>query len=73
MMVKTHAIDVSGVTLSSLVFPTRQDMAVWNALTPEQREAFIAEAEARGAQSGMARDESLAERLSRVRAKGNAG
>ena len=72
-MSKTQTIDVSDVTLSSLVFPTAEDMAVWNALSAEQKEAFIAEAESRGAESGAAEEETLEARLARVRAKGDAG
>ena len=72
-MSKTQTIDVSTVSLSSLVFPTKHDMAVWNELTPAQREAFIVETEARGAKSGIAPEESLEARLARVRARGDAG
>ena len=72
-MSKIQDIDVSEVTLSSTVFPTKEDVAVWDSLSPAQREAYIIEAESRGAQSGVAPDETLDARLARVRAEKDAG
>ena len=62
-MSKVQDIDVSNIALSSTVFPTKDDMAVWDGLSAAQREAYIVEAEARGAQSGVAPDETLDARL----------
>jgi hypothetical protein len=62
-------IDVAKIKLSSTVFPTAADRKLWDALSPEDRQAVIIVAEETGFQSGEAPVESIAERLARVRAE----
>jgi len=68
-MSTTKTIGVSDPKISSTVFPTDEGMKLWNSLTPEERQAFIIEAEENGFQSGVAPAESVEERLARVRAE----
>lgn len=68
-MKDTKTVDVSDIKFASTAFPTDEDMKLWDSLTPEQREAVIIEAEEKGFRSGIAPDESVEERLARVRAK----
>jgi len=68
-MSTVKTIGSSDSRLSSTVFPTDEDMKLWNSFTPEERQAFIIEAEENGFQSGVAPAESVEERLARVRAE----
>ncbi len=68
-MKDTKTVDVSHIKFTSTAFPTDEDMKLWHDLTPEQREAVIIEAEEKGFRSGIAPDESVEERLARVRTK----
>ncbi len=61
--------DVAKIKFSSTVFPTAEDIKLWDALSPEDRQAVIIAAEESGFQSGVAPAESVAERLARVRAE----
>jgi len=56
------------IDVTSKVFPTQEDMAQWNALSPAEQRAFIESNEEAGFQSGVALVETLEERLARVRA-----
>lgn len=62
-------IDVSHVRFNSTVFPTDEDMKLWNSLSPEEQRAVIERDEEAAFQSGIAKKETLEERLARVRAK----
>ncbi|MFN3314322.1 MAG: hypothetical protein ACK46Q_12765 [Hyphomonas sp.] len=57
----------SGLSSISRAFPTEEAMAVWDALSPAEQRAFILRSEQAGFESGIAPDETLAERLARVR------
>ena len=61
-------IDVSKVHFSSTVFPTDEDMKLWDSLSPEEQRAVIErdldEAEA----SGVSAPESMEQMIQRVRA-----
>lgn len=59
--------DVSKIAFTSDVFPSGEDMKLWHSLSPEEQEAYIVHAEEEGFQSGPAPDESLSQRLARVR------
>jgi len=52
------------------VFPSASDMALWDVLSPAEKRAFIERSEQAGFESGMAPDETIAQRLARVRATG---
>ena len=66
-MSDTKVIDNSGIEFSSTVFPSSDDMALWESLSPEERRSVIARDEEAGAQSGIAAQETLEQRLKRVR------
>lgn len=68
-MTESKPIDVSHIKFSSSVFPTDQDMRLWHSLSPEEQLAVIVRDEEAGFVSGIARDETLEERLVRVRAE----
>ena len=38
-MNKVEAVDISKIKFTSTVFPTPEDMELWESLTPEQRKA----------------------------------
>lgn len=66
-MADAKSMDVSGNRFASTVFPTAEDMQLWESLSPNERRAMIARDEDEGANSGIADKESLSERLKRVR------
>jgi len=66
-MSDAKSLDISGIRFSSTVFPSAADMALWESLSTEERQAVIARDEEAGAQSGIAAKESLEQRLKRVR------
>ena len=66
-MTAAKTIDISGIEFSSTVFPTAEDIALWESLSPEERRAVVARDEEAGARSGVAEKESLEQRLHRVR------
>lgn len=68
-MAKTKPFEKRPVRFSSTVFPDAEDMALWNSLTPDEQRAAVAEDEEAGYRSGVASDETLEVRLSRVRAE----
>lgn len=68
-MSDTKAVDISGVVFSSTVFPSSEDRALWESLTPAQRLAVIERDEEAGFRSGVARNASMHEILAEVRAE----
>jgi hypothetical protein len=52
----------------STVFPTAEDRALWESLSPAERLAVVTQDEDAGAKSGVARNVSLREILEGVRA-----
>jgi len=64
---KTHST-LEKIAFSSTVFPSAEDMALWNRLSDAEKRAVIARDEDAGVRSGVAPKESVEERLSRVRA-----
>jgi len=61
--------DISRIRFSSSAFPTDEDLALWNSLTPAERRAVVRRDEEAGFASGQAPRESLEERLARVRGR----
>lgn len=55
--------------LSSTVFPTAEDRALWESLSPAERLAIVTRDEDAGARSGVARNASLHEILADLRAQ----
>ena len=68
-MVEMKTIDVSHIRFTSTVFPTDEDMKLWDSLSAEEQRAVVRrdldEAEA----SGIAEAESAEEIMQRVRAE----
>ncbi len=60
--------DAPDIQFSSTVFPTEEDMALWESLSTDEQRAIVARDEEAGFRSGAAPEESLSERLARVRA-----
>jgi predicted Fe-S protein YdhL (DUF1289 family) len=68
-MSDAKAIDISAVKFSSSVFPTLEDRALWESLTPAERLAIVERDEEAGFRSGVARHSSRHETLAEVRAE----
>ena len=62
-------VDISGVEFSSTVFPTPEDRALWESLTPAQRLAIVERDEEAGFRSGVAANASMREILTEVLAE----
>lgn len=54
-------------SINSKAFPSEEEMAEWAKLSPAEQRAFIEASEETGFQSCVAPDETLEERLARVR------
>jgi hypothetical protein len=63
----TKTLDISGIRFTSSVFPTPEDRALWESLTPEQRLALVRQDEQGGFDSGVAERSSMAEILTEAR------
>jgi hypothetical protein len=68
-MSDTKTIDVSHIAFASSVFPTSEDRALWDSLTPAERLAIVQRDEENGFRSGTAQNASLHEILAEVRAE----
>ena len=68
-MSETKTVDISHIRFTSTVFPTEEDMRLWDSLSAEERRAVVRrdldEAEA----SGIAEPESVEQIIERVRAE----
>ncbi len=60
--------DVSNVQFSSTVFPTDEDMKLWNSLSPEEQRAVVERDLDDAEASGTAAPESMEQMMQRVRA-----
>ncbi len=61
-------VDISGIKFSSTVFPTAEDMALWESLTHEQRKAVEARDVEEGYASGLAEPCTMADVIAEARA-----
>ncbi len=68
-MSEAKTIDISGIEFSSTVFPSPEDRALWESLTPAQRLALITRDEEAGFRSGVARNASMREIFAEVQAE----
>ena len=68
-----ETVDISGVKMTSTVFPTKKDMKVWESLTLEQRKAVELRDEEEGYQSGITDPLSMAELIAEAKAEMNGG
>jgi hypothetical protein len=62
-------LDISAIKFASSAFPTREDKALWEILTPAQRLAIVERDEEAGFRSGVAEKASLQEMLAEIRAE----
>jgi hypothetical protein len=65
--------DISHVKFSSTVFPTDEDMKLWNSLSLEQKKAVERRDVQEGIDSGLAEPCSAADILAEVKAEMNGG
>ena len=65
----TTKTDISKITFTSKAFPTADDMALWDSLSPDEKLAVIERDEEAGFQSGVVELETLEQRFQRVLAK----
>ena len=68
-MSDTKTIDVSHIRFSSTVFPTDEDMRLWDSLSPEEQRAVIERDLDEAERSGIAKPESMDQVIARVRAE----
>jgi len=66
---KTKTIDISQIKFSSTVFPTPEDMKLWECLTDEQRKAIEIRDEEEGFKSGVAEHKSMSQLISEAKAE----
>lgn len=67
-MSDTASRDAGSVRFASTVFPTGEDMATWEKLSPAEKRAIIARDLDAGEASGLAEPEPVEQVLRRVRA-----
>lgn len=67
-MSETKTIDMSHIHFSSTVFPTAEDMRLWDSLSPEEQRAVVRRDLDRAEASGVAPAETMAEVMVRARA-----
>ncbi len=65
-MSDAKTVDISGIEFSSTAFPTPEDKALWERLTPAQRRAIVERDEEAGFRSGVAQNASLREIFAEV-------
>ncbi len=66
-----ETVDISGIKFSSTVFPTPEDMELWESLTYEQRKAVEIRDEEEGFRSGVAEPRSMSEIIAEAKAEMN--
>ena len=72
-MSDTKAMAMEDIKLSSTVFPTGEDIALWQSLSDDQRRAIIERDEQAALDSGIADKASLHEILTETRAENERG
>lgn len=67
----THVKDITlpDLSISSSVFPTAEDKAMWTGLSDDQRHAIILHDEQSGFESGIASNSDLQDLLTEVRSE----
>ncbi len=68
---KTKTVDISQIKFSSTVFPTPEDMKLWESLTDEQRKAIEIRDEEDGYKSGVAEHKSMSQLIAEVKDLGH--
>ena len=65
--------DIFHAKFTSTVFPTDEDMKLWNSLTLEQKKAVEQRDEEKGYQSGIAESRTMQELIAEAKAEMNGG
>ena len=68
-MSEVKTVDISGVKFTSTVFPTREDIELWESLTDEQRRAVEVRDEEEGYKSGVAEPRSMSQLIAEAKAE----
>jgi len=68
-MSEAKTVDISGIRFSSTVFPTPEDMELWESLSYEQRKAIEVRDEEEGYRSGVAEPRSMSELIAEAKAE----
>lgn len=68
-MKETKTVDISGIKFTSNVFPTPEDMKLWESLTYEQRKAVEIRDEEEGYNSGVAKPRSMDQLIAEAKAE----
>lgn len=72
-MAEVKIIDVSDIRFTSTVFPTDEDMKLWNSLSAEEQRAVVRRDLDEAEVSGIAEPETAEEIIQRVRAESRRG
>ena len=64
-----ETVDISGIKFTSTVFPTPEDMGLWESLTHEQRKAVEFRDEEEGYNSGVAEPKTMDELIAEAKAE----
>lgn len=67
-MSEIKTVDISGIKFTSTVFPTPEDMKLWESLTPEQRKAVELRDVKEGQASGLAEPCTMADVIAEAQA-----
>lgn len=70
-MAEIKTIEISHIRFSSTVFPTAEDMKLWDSLSAEEQRAVVQRDLDEGEASGIAETESVEEIMLRVRSAPN--
>ena len=70
-MSDTDTVDISHVKFTSTVFPTKEDMDLWNSLTREEKQAVELRDEEEGYNSGIAEPRTVEELIAEAKAEMN--
>ena len=68
-MDETKTVDISGIKFTSTVFPTPEDMKLWESLTYEQRKAVEIRDVKEGQSSGLAKPCTMADIIAEAKAE----
>jgi len=72
-MSDTETIDISGIKFSSTVFPSKDDVKLWESLTLEQRKAVEIRDVEEGRTSGLSEPCTMSEIIAEAKAEMNGG
>jgi hypothetical protein len=68
-----ETVDISGVKMTSTVFPTKEDMKLWESLTFEQRKAVEMRDVEEGRNSGLTEPCTMSDIIAEAKAEMNGG